>query len=101
ERLRVEQRSRRRGDEDLLPVAQRGDPGAAVDVEPDVALRRGRRASRVEAYTDADRRRCESLDGGARRGRSSLRGREGDEERVALRVDLDAVVGGDRLTDDA
>ncbi len=84
-------------DQHLPAVPDCGDPRGAVDVEPDIALVRDGRLTRVDAHPYADRSRGERLlscCGGCERvGRSSKR----DEERVALRVDLDSVVRGEHL----
>ena len=78
-------------------MGERGDSGAAVDVRADVALLGERWNARVQADADPDRacgeRRVSFAGGICRAGR----GRESDEEGVALRVDLDASVGGKRL----
>jgi hypothetical protein len=56
-------------------------------------LRGERRRSRVQT-AHADRPGSECFAPAARRLRRPLRGRDGDEERVALRVDLDTAVRG-------
>ena len=100
ERLRVEERRRGRRHEDLVAVRERGDARSAVDVLADVALlRRGRRA-RVQAHTHADRSRLEALASHPRGRRRPSGCRKRDEERVALRVDLDAAVRRRRLAHD-
>ena len=95
ERLRVEQRRRRRRDEDLVAVRERRDARAAVDVQPDVALAVDGVATPVcrpiRARTGPA---CEPVAGAVRRLRRSSGRRESDEERVALGVDLDSAVRG-------
>ena len=78
-------------------MADRRDARAAMDVHADVALLRHLRLARMQAHAHADGRRGQgSLALG--RGRGRIGGaREGDEERVALGVHLDAVVGAERL----
>jgi hypothetical protein len=49
------ERSRRGRDEHLAAVAARCDPGRAVDVRADVALRGDVRSSRVQAHAHTDR----------------------------------------------
>lgn len=77
------------------PVCERGDTRAAMDVGADVPLpgRRGR--ARVQTHPHSDRptgqRPLSGKSGGGRAGHR----RERDEERVALRVDLDAAVRGE------
>ena len=80
------------------PVARRGDPGGAVDVGADVALVRQQRRARVNAHPHRDRQRRLGFLRGRQRTR---RGRERDEERIALRVDLDAAVPRERVAQDA
>lgn len=70
-------------------MRRRSDPRRAMHVEPDVSLLRDERLAGVDSHTHLDRpcgKGCLSLL--CRRDR--VRGaREGDEERIALRVDLD------------
>ena len=100
ERLRVEERRGGRRDEDLVAVRERGDARSAVDVLADVALLGRGRSARVQAHAHADRSRLEPFARRARRLRRSSGCRKGDEERVALRVDLDAAVRRRRLAHD-
>ena len=93
ERLIFDERRSRSGDDHLAAVGECGDPRAAVDVDPDVALRGWRRRAGVQAHSHPDRPGLERLLARARR-RDSPRGRrEGDEERVTLGVDLHTAVG--------
>jgi hypothetical protein len=92
--VRPQQRGGGSRDEDLAPVAGGGDPGGAVHVRADVALAGQQRRPRVEAHPHRDRERLLRF---ASRGERPGRGREGDEERVALSVDLDAAVPGEGL----
>ena len=89
--------ARRLRQEHLAAVPGGGDPRRAVDVDPDVALVGHDRLARVEPHADADRsvaeRRLPVGGGGDRVGCA----RERDEERVALRVHLDAAVPRKRL----
>ena len=101
ERLGVEERRGRRRDEDLVPVRERGDARAAVDVLAHVTLLGYGRRAGVQPHAHADRSRLEPLARRLRGRRRSSRCRERDEERVALRVDLDAAVRGRRLAHDA
>ena len=84
--------ARRLRQEDLPAVPGGSDPRRAVDVDPEVALLGYDRLARVEPHADADRsvaeRRLAVGGGGDRVGGA----RERDEERVALRVHLDAAV---------
>ena len=83
-------------DQHLPSVPDRSDPRSAVHVEPHVALVVDERLTRVQPHPHADRsgsQRVLSRSGGRERvGRSCER----DEEGVALRVDLDAVVRDER-----
>src|SRR5439155_13941682 len=54
-RYAVEEGDGRRGGDDLATVRERGDPGGAVDVYPDVALSAHDRRSGVQPYSDSDR----------------------------------------------
>ena len=79
-------------DEDLAAVAGRRNPGGSVNVDSDVTLVCCERLARVNAHPNANRSCGEHLltfAGGSER---VLRRREGDEEGIALRVDLDATV---------
>ena len=90
-----DQRRRRSGDEDLAAVARRRDPSRAVDVLADIALVSEERRARVDSGPDTNPpAHCQSF--GEVRGRSHGTGRcrEREEERVPLRVDLDATLVG-------
>lgn len=82
-------------------MADGGDPRGAVDVEAYVPLLGDQRLAGVHAHADADRPVTERalcvVRGRKRIGRSG----EGDEERVALRVHLDAAVARKRLAEHA
>ena len=96
ERRPVEERRSRFGEDDLAAVRQGGDSGAAVDVDADVPLGCQRGRARVQPHPNPDRSRLERTPALFGRSDRTRRGRERDEERVALRVDLDAVVGSER-----
>ena len=66
------------------------DASRPMDVDADVAL--VRRAAPCGSRSDRDRSRLERPDGVVRRVTAPRRRRERDEERVPLRVDLDAAV---------
>ena len=70
---------------------------APVDVRADVAFACERRNTRMQAdaYLHRARGKCAFSPPGCSCG--SRRGREGDEERVALRIDLDAPFSRERL----
>jgi hypothetical protein len=90
--------SRRLRDEDLAAVADGRNASGAVDVDPDVTLFGYERLARVQAHADADRPRLERSLPVDSRGKRIRGLREGDEERVSLRVDLDATVPAEALT---
>ena len=74
----------------------RRDPRRPMHVDTDVPLLGDERRPRVDADPDADRPAGERLRQLGRRRQRSRRGREGDEERIALRVHLDPVVRVER-----
>jgi hypothetical protein len=82
------------GDEDLPAVRRGGDASSAMDVDADVVTADDERLARVQAHAHADGGavrpgvRGERLLGGYGRSQPGDRVREGDEEAVALRVDL-------------
>ncbi len=96
-RYAVEEGDGRRGGDDLATVPERGDPGGAVDVYPDVALSAHDRRSGVQPYSDSDRTGGEGVQAGVRRRDRALGGGEGDEEGVPLRVYLHATPGRECL----
>ncbi len=95
ERPTVEERRGRRRDDDLAAVGQRRESRPAVDVDSDVALVRDGRRPGVQADPDANRAAAQLVGAGEGGGGGAVRGRKGDEERVALGIDLDAVVSGE------
>ena len=78
-------------------MRERRDARASVHVDPDVALARGCRSPCVQSHTDADRPRGERLLDPQRSSGGARCRREGDEEGVTLRVDLDSAVGREGL----
>ena len=94
----LDERGRRRRNEYLPPVTGSGDPRGAVDVGSHVALVRQQRRASVNAHPHRQLELLLRLAGGAERAGS---GREGDKERVTLRVDLDAAVPLERVPQDA
>ena len=97
----VEKRAGRLREYDLPSVAGGCDPRSEVNVVSDVALVGHERRPRVQADAQVDPARCECLGHRLCRGDCARRGREGEEERVSLRVDLDAALGRAGLTHDA
>ena len=96
-RVRLEEPTRRLGEDDLPAVGRRGDPRRAVDVDPHVALVRDDRLAGVDSHADADRAPLERLTPVGCRGDRVGGSGERDEEGVTLRVDLDAAVPRERL----
>ena len=82
-------------------MAAGGDARGAVDVDADVALVGEERGAAVEAHAHADRPVRELLGRRGGRGERGGSGGEGDEERVALRVDLDAAARAEGGAQDA
>ena len=78
--------------ENLPAVAGGGDPSGAVHVHSDVALLRQQRLARVDAHPHADAVLLQKSLRAAGSGRRVARPAEGDEEGIALGVDLDAVM---------
>ena len=92
--VRVDERTGRLRQQHLPAVADGGDPRALVHVEADVPLLRQPRLARVQPHPHAYRpvgQRALAVRGS---GDGVRRAGEGDEERVTLRVDLDALVVG-------
>ena len=103
---RAEQAARRLGDEDLAAAPDGAQARGTNDVEADVALLVDRRLAGVEAHAHANglslrpgrgHMRALHLDSGGDRVAGA---REDEEERVALRVDLDALACGERVAND-
>ena len=101
-----EQRARRLRDQDLAAGARRGDARGADDVDPEVALVADVRLTGVEPHADTH---LAPVRPGVLAQRALRRDRrrdrvarpwEREEERVALRVDLAAAGGAERLADD-
>ena len=88
-------------DNDLPAVAGGGNPCGEMDVVSDVALVRKQRRSRVKADPYLDRARGECFGDGFGSCRGAGRRREGEEEGITLRVDLDASLGGTGSADHA
>ena len=98
QRLIVDERGGRGREDHLAAVGEGRNAGAAVDVDPDVALRGDARRAGVEAHPNRDRPRRERILAGGRSGDGAGSGWERDEEGIALRVDLDTPLGGERVT---
>ena len=99
--LELDELGRRGGDEHLPAVPCRGDPRGAMHVPADVALFGQKRCPGVQADPHLDRPRGQ-LAGKRLGGRQRTRcRREGEEERIPLRVDLDAALRATCLANDA
>ena len=79
-------------DQDLAAVAGGGDAGRTVDVDPDVALLGHKRLAGVQSHPHPNGTALEFVARVCRSRKCVRRLPEGDEECVALRVDLDAPV---------
>ena len=90
--LELDERGRRGRDEHLPAVAGRGDPRGAVHVLSDVALVGEQGRPGVQADPHLDRPGASAAVSLGRGRERTRRGREGDEEGVALGVDLDPAV---------
>jgi hypothetical protein len=98
---RAEERNRRRRDEDLSAITGGGDARRPKNVGPDVLVLGEKGRSGMQSHAHADRPRLERLcDLGCSRERSRC-GRKRDEERVALRVHLDATIHGAGIANNA
>ena len=94
--VRVHERTGRLRQEHLPAVADGGDPRALVHVEADVSLLGQPRLARVQPHPHAYRPVGQCALAVRSGGDGVRRAGEGDEERVTLRVDLDAFVLGER-----
>ena len=97
----VDERVRRLGEKHLAAVAGGGDASPFVHVQADVALVRHARLARVESHPHPDRARSERPLRFLRRCDRVRGAGEGDKERVALRVHLDAAVIVERGSEQA
>ena len=81
-------------------MSRGSDASCPVHVDSDVALLAQMRRPRMDGHAHPNRSRGQSFEcfrGGSER---AGRGREGDEEGIALRIDLDALIRRERLTQD-
>ena len=98
--LGFDERGGRRRDQHLAAVTRRRDASGAVDIVADITLVANERRARMDADAHSDRAvRCEALREIRRRAEGAVGRREGEEERVSLRVHLDAPVSNRRLPD--
>src|SRR5262249_47922647 len=81
----------------LSAVADRRDPRGAVHIDADIALVDQERLTRMDAHPNAHRASPERRLALTRRSYSVARAGEGDEERVALRVNLNPVMTDERV----
>jgi hypothetical protein len=82
-------------------MAAGGDAGRAMDVAAYVPLVGQQRCPRVQTDAHGDRTGAECLGEGRGRSDRTRRGREGEEEGVALRIHLDSAVGATGLPNDS
>ena len=88
----AEERGRCPREQHLAAVAGGADPRSSVDIDSDVALVGNHRFTRVDAHSHAHRATRERALHASRRRDSIGSVRERGEERIALRIDLDAAV---------
>jgi hypothetical protein len=100
QRLVLEERGGRGGDDDLSAVRERGDARSTVDVDSDVAVGRDGRRARVHPHPHLDGAVGKRFQRCPRGGRCEVGCGERDEEGIALGVDLHAAVSGKGLTQD-
>ncbi len=101
EPVEPDKRGRRGGDEHLSAVADCGDARSAMHVVSDVALIGDERRPGVETDAHVDRAGRQRLRERSPSCESARRRREGEEEGVALGVDLDPAFGRTRLPYDS
>ena len=94
--VRVDERTGRLRQEHLPAVPDGGDTRTLVHVEADVTLVRQPRLARVQPHAHANRPAGKCALAVRSSGDRVRRAGEGDEERITLRVDLDALVLGKR-----
>jgi hypothetical protein len=97
----VEERTGRLREHDLATVPGGGDPRSEVDDVSHVALYGDKRCPRVETDAQVDGTCSEAFGHRQRRRHRSRRCGKGEEEGVALCVDLDSRFDRARLADDA
>jgi hypothetical protein len=81
----------------LSAVAQRSDPGGAVDVDSNVAVVSDERLTCVQAHADANRAIGQCVSCPCSSGNGVRCSRERNKERVALGIHFDAAGGSERL----
>jgi len=99
-RGQIDESPRRLREQHLAAVPDGRDAGGAVDVDPDVAFRGQVRLARMEPHPDLDRAAGQRPLGVYGRPDGVGGPSEGDEEGIALGIDLDPAVSGDGPADD-
>ena len=99
--VRPREVARRLRDENLAAVPDRCDARRAVHVDADVSLLSHERLAGVHTHAHTDCAAGQTVLPVGRGGEGVGRLRERDEERIALRVDLDTRVACERVTEDA
>jgi hypothetical protein len=79
-------------------MTRRADASRAMDVSADVALIGEKRCASVQTHTHLNAAGGKCFGHLSRRGECARRGGEGEKEGIALRVHLDTVVAGARLS---
>jgi hypothetical protein len=98
ELLPLDERGRCSRDQHLPPMARRREPRGAVNIRSDIALLRQQRRAGVEAHPYRQRDLLLRL---TRRSECTGGGREGDEKRISLRINLNAALPLERLPQDS
>ena len=98
--LDVDEASGGRRDEHLPAVTGCRDTGGPMHVVTYVAFLSQQRRPGVQPAADPDRPCSKPVGHGRRRSHSTRCGREGEEERIALRIDLDATLASACLAND-
>jgi hypothetical protein len=97
----VQEASRRLGDEHLAAVTCAHHAGGPVHVDPHVPLVGDERLAGVHSHSHPHPRCGEVVLSGRRRCDGVRRPLEGNEERIDLRIHLDAAVAAERIPEDA
>ena len=82
-------------------MAAGGDARRPVHVDSDIALLAQVRRPRMDAHAHPNRSRAQSFECFGGRPQSAGGSRERDEEGIPLRIDLDTLIGRERLTNNA
>ena len=96
----IEELGRRLREDDLAPIRRASHARGKMDVVAHVALVGHERSARMQADAEVDGARCKRIGHHSCCGYGPRCRGEGEEERVALRVDLDSALGRARTAHD-